>query len=394
MAQNDLKPHHSSSEEDEEEEEEEASGSEDEQTSGSETDEVSDSASDEKPNPPEPTKPIIAPPKSAIKPQAPDSSESGTEESGSSDTDSDSPPKKSPVADPKIKPISSKPMDREAPSLDSKVAKKSGSKTSSTPPPTSKRPSVAPAASEKDPKKSRTNTAAADDDSKKQLFQRLWSEDDEIVILKGMIDYKSETGENPIADTAAFHEFIKKSLHVDVSRAQLVDKIRRLRKKFVNNASREKNGKDRSFSKSHEQKGYELSKLIWGGSGHSSGAESKKAKSQNQKNGNGASTSGGTAATTLLKSNGLDEKEVALMEVEKNMDISRFVRYGGRDDSPVLTEEIVKAGMELVEGSKRVELEDKWKSLKKQELELYLKKMELIKEQALVVLEAVNSSGN
>ncbi|KAJ0475560.1 putative transcription factor GeBP family [Helianthus annuus] len=79
---------------------------------------------------------------------------------------------------------------------------------------------------EKDAKKPKSNTSnSIKEESKKQLFQRLWSEDDEIVILKGMIDYKGENGENNnniIGDTGAFHEFIKKSLHVDVSRAQLI----------------------------------------------------------------------------------------------------------------------------------------------------------------------------
>ncbi|KVI00534.1 STOREKEEPER protein-like [Cynara cardunculus var. scolymus] len=396
MAQNrqpELKPNHSSSSE-EEEEEEEASGSEDEQTSCSESEEVSDSDSQEKQKQ-EPKKPVIAAPQSAKKPQAPDLSSSGTEGSDS-DTDSDSPPKKPVVADPTIKPISSKPMEREeGTNPESKSAKKSGSRTSSTPSPakTGKRPPPATApAIEKDSKKAKKSTAA-DEDSKKQLFQRLWSEDDEIVILKGMIDYKTEkNGENPVADMGAFHEFIKKSLHVDVSRAQLVDKVRRLKKKYVNNASREKNGKDRSFSKSHEQKGYELSKLIWGSNSHTSGTESKKTQNHNPAKGNAASTSSGVA---LLKANGVEmEKEVSTMEVEKNMDVSRFVQYGRNNDCPILQEEIVKAGLELVEASKREELEEKWKKLKKQELQLYVMRMELLKEQSALVYEAINSSGN
>lgn len=389
MAQNDLKPNYSSSEE-EEDEEEEASGSEDEQTSGSESDEASDSDSGEKPQKQEPKKPLIAPPpQSANKPQAPDLSSSEPEESGS-ETDSDSPPKSRVVADPNIKPISSKPMEREeGANLESKPAKKAGSKTSSTPPPAkTKRPPPAPtASSDKDAKKAK-NTAT-DDDSKKQLFQRLWSEDDEIVILKGMIDYKTEkNGENPIADMGAFHEFIKKSLHVDVSRAQLVDKVRRLKKKYVNNASREKNGKDRSFSKSHEQKGYELSKLIWGSNSDNPGTESR--KKQSQKNGSATSS----AAVTIPKSNGVDDKDVSMMEVEKKMDISRFVQYGRNNDSPILQEEIIKAGVEMAKDSEREELEERLNNLKKLELELFVKRMDFMKEQAVRVLEAVNSSGN
>ncbi|XP_076902868.1 putative transcription factor At1g61730 [Bidens hawaiensis] len=325
MAHNQLNPNYSSSDD-----EEEASGSDDDQPSGSDSDQLSDEL-------PNPQKTLI--------------SDSQT------DSDSDLPP----AVDPDIKPISSVPMEFNLnPNPDSKLIIKSLPMAGSKRLPANDNNNI-----NNNFKIAKTSVGAVDDDSKKQLFQRLWSENDEIVILKGLIDYKAETGESLIADMGAFHEFIKKSLHVDVSRAQLVDKIRRLRKKYVNNASREKGGKDRSFSKSHEREGYELSKLIWGG-------------------GNAASTS-----------NGVDDKEGVMVEVvEKSVDINRFVRYGGRDDGPVVTEEIVKAGMELVEGPRRVELEEKWMRLKKEELEIYLKKMELIKEQALVVLEAVNSSGS
>ncbi|KAJ0735509.1 putative transcription factor GeBP family [Helianthus annuus] len=301
-------------------------------------------------------------------------------ESGSeSDTDSDLPPKMSIVANPNVKPVSSKP-------IESKSVKKAGSKTVTTPSPARSKSAVAPLKNEK-------------------LFQRLWSEDDEIVVLEGMIGYKKEKGEDPIADMGAFHEYIKKSLHVDFSRSQLVDKVRRLKKKYVNNASREKDGKDRSFSKSHEQKAYELSKIIWGGNSNGNsnnnnsnvGVESKKKKNPIQKNGKlkGNAASAGTSAS-LLESNGADDKDKdkVMMDVEKNVDVSRFVSYVGMNVSPIVSEEIVKAGLELVEGSKRAELEAKWMKLKEEELELYVKRMELLKEQALIVLEAVRSSGN
>ncbi|KAM0052446.1 putative transcription factor GeBP family [Helianthus debilis subsp. tardiflorus] len=355
MADNDLKPNYSSSED----ESEEPSGTEDEHSSGTE--------SDLPPNSPQnPQKTLISP------------------ESEQSDSDTDSESDSPAVADPNIKPIRSIPMEPE------ELGQKSGLLPA---PERNKRPAASSPATvnEKEAKKPKSNASnSIEEDSKKQLFQRLWSEDDEIVILKGMIDYKGESGENNgnvIGDTGAFHEFIKKSLHVDVSRAQLVDKIRRLKKKYVNNVSKEKDGKDRSFSKSHEQRGYELSKLIWGGSNNNNSNNIEGKKNKGQKNGNVASAS----------ANGLDgdhDKEGFVMEGEKGLDISRFVRYGGRNESPVLPEEIVKAGMELAEGAKRVELEERWRSLKKEGLEIYLRKMELVKEQALIVLEAVNTSGN
>ncbi|XP_059658877.1 probable transcription factor At1g61730 [Cornus florida] len=59
------------------------------------------------------------------------------------------------------------------------------------------------------------------------VFSRFWSEEDEIAILKGMIEYKSSKGDYPYTDMGAFHDFIKKSLYINPSRKQLTDKISR-----------------------------------------------------------------------------------------------------------------------------------------------------------------------
>ncbi|MBA0579987.1 hypothetical protein Gorai_022226, partial [Gossypium raimondii] len=90
------------------------------------------------------------------------------------------------------------------------------------------------------------------EDAKKQLFQRLFSEDDEIALLKGMLDYSAKKGADPCADMNAFYNFVKKSIHTD--------------------------GEDRTFSKAHEQNAFELSKLIWGKEGISGKVESSAAK--------------------------------------------------------------------------------------------------------------------
>ncbi|KAL8234423.1 hypothetical protein R6Q59_020523 [Mikania micrantha] len=52
-------------------------------------------------------------------------------------------------------------------------------------------------------------------------------------------------------------------------------------------------------------------------------------------------------------------------------------------------EEIVKAGLELTDDSKRAELEEKRKALDEQELMLYMKRLEFLKNQALVALEGI-----
>ncbi|KAI8012880.1 putative transcription factor [Camellia lanceoleosa] len=81
-----------------------------------------------------------------------------------------------------------------------------------------------------------------------------------------------------------FYDFIKKSLHIDVSKTQLFEKVRRLKKKYENNASKSKMGKDRIFLKAHEQKTYQLSKKIWFGGVNSVGVDSAKANGKTKKN--------------------------------------------------------------------------------------------------------------
>ena len=77
-----------------------------------------------------------------------------------------------------------------------------------------------------------------------------------------MLDYRAIHDSDPAVDAAAFYEFVKKSLHMEVIKAQLVDKMKMLRKKYRNNGRRGKKGKDPTFSKPHEQKTYELLKKI------------------------------------------------------------------------------------------------------------------------------------
>ncbi|KAJ6417046.1 hypothetical protein OIU84_002859 [Salix udensis] len=124
---------------------------------------------------------------------------------------------------------------------------------------------------DRDPKdlkraKNKQSDPEKSEDSKKQLFQRLWTEEDEISLLQGIIDFIAEKGVDPSKDTNAFFDFIKQSLHFDVPMTQLKDKISRLRKKFENHVKGKK-CENKVFSKPHDQKGFDLLKYIWGSEG-------------------------------------------------------------------------------------------------------------------------------
>ncbi|KAK6142475.1 hypothetical protein DH2020_022823 [Rehmannia glutinosa] len=107
---------------------------------------------------------------------------------------------------------------------------------------------------------------------------RLWSDEDEVTVLKGMIDFRNLKGVDPNADMEAFYNFIKKKLLVDFSKEQLKTKIRGMKKRFLNALKKTENGGDPVFSKPHEDKAFELSKKIWGGNneGIKNGENAKK----------------------------------------------------------------------------------------------------------------------
>ncbi|XP_031248064.1 probable transcription factor At1g61730 [Pistacia vera] len=259
-------------------------------------------------------------------------------QSNFSSSEEDSEPMEATTSKPRSKAPEKRPSDTEESLKDSKRAKK-------------KEMGADP--DEEDQKK------PGDDTKKLQPFQRVWSDEDEIAVLKGLIDFTTKKGMDPYQDTNAFHHFIKKSFHVEFTRIQVMEKIRRLKKKYENNLG--KKGEDSSFSKPHEQEAYDLSKKLWG-NGSTSGvlesvakSNSKATKNQNQKG-------------SLL----LFDKSVGMAGLE---------------------EFVMNQGLDMIGGAKKMELEERWKKLQIARLQLFVEQADLIKEQTELVLEAMKSSG-
>ncbi|KAF4350214.1 hypothetical protein G4B88_013268 [Cannabis sativa] len=200
-------------------------------------------------------------------------------------------------------------------------------------------------------------SAIAEDESKKtgdeskKLFQRLWSEDDEIVILKGISDYAAKKGSIPsAADMHAFQDFIKKSLQIDFTKAQLSDKLRR---KFGG-------GGEKLVVKAEQPKA--------NGTGT---ARSSKALASPQ---NLSSPSLGPAEDLL--------SSPKLGVMEELLSSPSLGNFG-------LSEHILSKGLELVPESKRAELDAKWKKIHMAEMELFAKRSQLLADQTTLILEAL-----
>ncbi|XWS58304.1 hypothetical protein CRYUN_Cryun08bG0022700 [Craigia yunnanensis] len=110
-------------------------------------------------------------------------------------------------------------------------------------------------------------------DEARRLFQRLWTDEDEIELLQGFLDYStSRTNSNSSSshhhhyDTALFYDQIKSKLQLDFNKNQLVEKLRRLKKKYRNVMNKISSGKDFSFKSPHDQATFEISRKIWSNS--------------------------------------------------------------------------------------------------------------------------------
>ncbi|XP_071723585.1 probable transcription factor At3g04930 [Rutidosis leptorrhynchoides] len=107
-------------------------------------------------------------------------------------------------------------------------------------------------------------------DDSRRLFQRLWTDEDEIELLQGFLDYMTQRGGTASGsgghhhyDTALFYDQIKSKLQLDFNKNQLVEKLRRLKKKYRNVVSKLSSGKDFTFKSPHDQATFEISRKIW-----------------------------------------------------------------------------------------------------------------------------------
>ncbi|KAL5573216.1 hypothetical protein UlMin_022813 [Ulmus minor] len=199
-----------------------------------------------------------------------------------------------------------------------------------------------------------------------------------------MIDYQSKKGLDTYVDITAFLEFIKKNLHVDVFRNQLMDKARRLRKKYYNNAVK---GEDLVFAKPHEKKSLELSKKICGTEGNANGVDDewKSSKRKQRKK------------PEIAKKK---EKGIANGELEANPD-ELWTKYPCLNESLKLVSSSLgsnrvtcsmKQLLPMIGSSKAKELEKKWEKLQVEEMELFFRKSELIQGQGNLIVDSIKSS--
>ncbi|ESQ47333.1 hypothetical protein EUTSA_v10027791mg [Eutrema salsugineum] len=101
--------------------------------------------------------------------------------------------------------------------------------------------------------------SGGEEEPQKIYFQRIWTEEDEITLLQGVIEYNKDYG-NSLVDTNGFFERMKKSFSFEVNKSQFTEKLRGLKKKYIDKGKK-------TFAKAHDQRAFGLCNIIWGPDG-------------------------------------------------------------------------------------------------------------------------------
>ena len=350
----------------EEEEEESGSSVEESNSSDDEAGDVQSKLTQKKP---------VAPPPAAKKP------ESDSEEESESDSDSEPATKTKPLNAVVTKPIPATLPESSKRSLkqaDNEPKKKA--KTSTT-----------------EQAKKKPSTSAADEEVKKisgeeakKMFQRLFSETDEIAMLQGFLDFTSTKGD-PSENMDAFCDYVKPLIDFNASKAQIVTKLQRCKKKFVNivknSLKRGKTEDQITYAKDLEQKTFELSRKIWGSDGVLPAKPRKKS--------NDVVKSPPSPSHTPKKE---VEKRKGSVVVDAHLSSSREMALFFKAENVSvfgLDESTVSAVWDMVEdGPKKREMEEKLKKLKDMQVELCLQRTALLDTTAKMIFKDYASSSS
>nr|CAB3472650.1 unnamed protein product [Digitaria exilis] len=139
--------------------------------------------------------------------------------------------------------------------------------TSAPPPPPASAPEPTGAAPPPPPPPpTQTQGAGAGEDSRR-LFQRLWTDEEELLILRGFRDFTARRGTTFAShqyDTGPFYEEIRRQLSFEFTKSQLIEKLRRLKKKYRVCAARvAAQGAAFAFRNAHEGAIYDVARHIW-----------------------------------------------------------------------------------------------------------------------------------
>ncbi|CAF1968481.1 unnamed protein product [Brassica napus] len=186
--------------------------------------------------------------------------------------------------------------------------------------------------------------------TKKNSSSRIWNEEDELTVLKGLVDYQAQKGIEPRSNWADFYRFLGGgSITGKFSKEQVLSKIRKLKAKLI--ASMQKGNTSQSEA-------FLLSKRIWGLQNESD-QSANHAKSDEEMANHEPSNNEVTKADN-------DESSWAVRDAFETMVSKGLSDY----QKKLQLEKLMNLG-----SGKRRELSDEWNELCAEEVQLNIKRL-------------------
>ena len=259
-------------------------------------------------------------------------------------------------------------------------------------------------------------------DYSRRLIQRIWTNEDEIELLRGFLEFTTLRGSTNYNVTKEFYDQIRSKLRVEFNKNQLSDKLRKLKRNYKRVLEKINPDKEFSFKTAHEQATFEISRKIWGDIVGRNGIEDnmfdedEPSSSLNDFNlvnvkvedeevmgdfrpwKRPKSLSGLKINEKHVSNNGTLPNDIE----NGNNDVASLIEDTVKSLSPLFQELLSNAlnptqlspdGVSTPNMQSGEGVDEKWKEQKIKELEVYSKRLELVQDQIKATLEELKSMG-
>ncbi|CAA7022771.1 unnamed protein product [Microthlaspi erraticum] len=114
-----------------------------------------------------------------------------------------------------------------------------------------------------DVKSSSEEKSGGGEETKRITMKHVWSDEDEIALLQGLMDYETVNKEVYFADPDALLHMVKRTLSFDVTKCEFFGKLLKLRRTY-HPKGRRMVTEEPTFAGPHDRKCYDMANTLWG----------------------------------------------------------------------------------------------------------------------------------
>lgn len=229
----------------------------------------------------------------------------------------------------------------------------------------------------------------------RRQYQRLWTKQDEIELLRGYLDYikhhrwATTSLQN---DVAFFHDHVRPKLKTSFEKSQIVQKLRGLKRKHQINSNKINSGKEVSHKNPQEEAIFDISDRIWGKNRDLDSSEDREDDCEKNNEEDEEDEDGDEIVNTRPKPRKRARKTSNFVNEDDESRIQRLVEETLRSCLNKTVEEGSSPMMGLFDQIGNDENGDEnWRRQRISELEIYLKQLGLLQDQIKARIQELQS---